>query len=76
MVTISLISEMKNGMNCPPKNVGFRIEKMPELCHSADIVGTVTKKAAAQTGLKPGTHCDRRAVLDAAKLAHCGVRCD
>ena len=34
---------------------GIPIEKMPELCHSADIVGTVTEKAAAQTGLKPGT---------------------
>ncbi len=33
---------------------GIPIEKMPKLFRSADIVGTVTEKAAAQTGLKPG----------------------
>lgn len=34
--------------------IGVPIEKMPELCGSTEIVGTITEKAAAQTGLKPG----------------------
>jgi xylulokinase len=35
--------------------IGVPIEKMPELCGSSEIVGSVTEKAAEQTGLKPGT---------------------
>ena len=34
--------------------IGIPIEKMPQLCGSTEIVGTVTGKAAEQTGLKPG----------------------
>ncbi|MBK9925031.1 MAG: carbohydrate kinase [Anaerolineales bacterium] len=34
--------------------IGVPIEKMPLLSRSAEVVGTVTKKAAEQTGLKPG----------------------
>jgi len=36
------------------QKIGVPIEKMPRLCHSAEVVGTVTKKAAEQTGLTPG----------------------
>jgi len=36
------------------KIIGVPIEKMPELCRSAEVVGTVTEKAAKQTGLRPG----------------------
>jgi xylulokinase len=34
--------------------IGIPIEKMPQLCGSTEIVGTVTIRAAEQTGLKPG----------------------
>jgi xylulokinase len=34
--------------------IGIPIEKMPRLCGSAEVVGTVTEKAAKQTGLRPG----------------------
>ncbi len=37
------------------KKIGVSIEKMPRLCRSSEIVGTVTEKAAEQTGLRPGT---------------------
>jgi xylulokinase len=36
------------------RTIGIPIEKMPTLCGSTEIAGTVTKKAAEQTGLKPG----------------------
>jgi xylulokinase len=36
------------------QKIGIPIEKMPRLCGSAEVVGTVTEKAANQTGLKPG----------------------
>jgi xylulokinase len=36
------------------QKIGVPIEKMPRLCPSAEVVGTVTEKAAAQTGLTPG----------------------
>jgi len=36
------------------QKIGVPIEKMPRLCGSAEVVGTVTEKAADQTGLKPG----------------------
>jgi xylulokinase len=36
------------------KLIGVPIEKMPELCRSAEVVGTVTEKAAKQTGLRSG----------------------
>ncbi|MBI5961888.1 MAG: carbohydrate kinase [Chloroflexi bacterium] len=34
--------------------IGVPLEKMPKLVASAEVVGTVTEKAAQQTGLKPG----------------------
>ncbi|HEX2996615.1 MAG TPA: FGGY family carbohydrate kinase [Anaerolineales bacterium] len=34
--------------------IGIPLEKMPQLCGSTEIVGTVTIKAAEQTGLRPG----------------------
>jgi xylulokinase len=37
------------------ETIGVNLEKMPRLCRSTEIVGTVTKKAAEQTGLKAGT---------------------
>jgi len=37
------------------EKIGVPIEKMPTLCHSAEVVGTVTEKAAEQTGLTTGT---------------------
>jgi xylulokinase len=36
------------------EKVGLSIEKMPKLCRSTEIAGTVTIKAAKQTGLMPG----------------------
>jgi xylulokinase len=36
------------------EKVGVPVEKMPRLCRSVEIVGAVTEKAAAQTGLIPG----------------------
>ena len=36
------------------QKIGIPIEKMPRLCQSAEVVGTVTEKAAKQTGLTPG----------------------
>jgi len=36
------------------QQMGIPIEKMPRLCSSMEIVGTVTQKAATQTGLMPG----------------------
>ena len=36
------------------ETIGVALEKMPLLCGSTGIVGTVTDKAAEQTGLKPG----------------------
>jgi xylulokinase len=36
------------------QKIGVPIEKMPQLCRSAEVVGTVTEKAAEQTGLTPG----------------------
>jgi len=36
------------------EKIGIPIEKMPRLCHSAEVIGTVTEKAAEQTGLTPG----------------------
>jgi xylulokinase len=36
------------------EEIGIPLEKMPRLCRSVDVVGTVTEKAAAQTGLRPG----------------------
>lgn len=35
--------------------IGISLEKMPRLCRSVDVIGQVTGKAAAQTGLKKGT---------------------
>ena len=37
------------------EKIGVPIEKMPSLCSTTELVGTVTKAAAEQTGLKPGT---------------------
>lgn len=37
------------------RQIGVPIEKMPQLCGSTEVVGTVTESAAEQTGLKPGT---------------------
>jgi xylulokinase len=34
--------------------IGVPLEKMPQLVGSTEIVGTVTERAAQQTGLKPG----------------------
>lgn len=34
--------------------IGVPLEKMPQLCGSTEIAGTVTEKAAQQTGLKAG----------------------
>ncbi len=34
--------------------IGIPIEKMPELCGSTEIVGTITERAAQQTGLTAG----------------------
>jgi len=34
--------------------IGVPVEKMPQLVGSTEVVGTVTEKAAQQTGLKPG----------------------
>ena len=36
------------------RTIGIPIEKMPELHGSTEVIGTVTEKAAEQTGLKPG----------------------
>jgi xylulokinase len=36
------------------ETIGVPLEKMPRLCGSTEIVGTVTAEAAARTGLKPG----------------------
>jgi len=36
------------------EKIGIPVEKMPRLCHSAEVVGTVTEKAAEQTGLTSG----------------------
>lgn len=36
------------------KKIGVPIDKMPRLCRSVEVIGTVTEKAAAQTGLAPG----------------------
>jgi xylulokinase len=36
------------------EKLGIPMEKMPQLCRSTKIVGTVTEKAAKQTGLRPG----------------------
>jgi xylulokinase len=36
------------------EKLGVALEKMPALCGSTEIVGTITKKAAEQTGLRPG----------------------
>ena len=36
------------------QKIGVPIEKMPQLCRSSEVVGTITDKAARQTGLKPG----------------------
>jgi xylulokinase len=36
------------------RTIGVPIEKMPQLCGSSEIVGSVTQKAAEQTGLNPG----------------------
>ena len=36
------------------RTIGIPIEKMPELRGSTEVIGTVTAKAAEQTGLKPG----------------------
>ncbi|HLO32806.1 MAG TPA: FGGY family carbohydrate kinase [Anaerolineales bacterium] len=36
------------------QGIGIPIEKMPQLCGSTEIAGSVTERAAAQTGLKPG----------------------
>ena len=48
--------DLKNGCWDRPsaQKIGIPIEKMPRLCSSLEIVGTVTEKAAAQTGLTPG----------------------
>jgi len=35
-------------------SIGISLEKMPRLCQSVEVVGQVTSKAAAQTGLKKG----------------------
>lgn len=35
--------------------IGIPLEKMPRLCRSVDVIGQMTGKAAAQTGLKKGT---------------------
>jgi len=35
--------------------IGVPIQKMPRLSRSAEVVGSITKKAAEQTGLKPAT---------------------
>jgi len=37
------------------ERIGVPIEKMPQLCGSTEIVGTITIQAAEQTGLMPGT---------------------
>ncbi len=36
------------------QKMGISVEKMPRLCRSVEVVGTVTEKAAIQTGLIPG----------------------
>lgn len=36
------------------QKIGIPIDKMPQLRRSAEVVGTVTEKAAKQTGLRPG----------------------
>jgi xylulokinase len=36
------------------QKMGIPVEKMPRLCRSVEVVGTVTEKAAVQTGLIPG----------------------
>jgi xylulokinase len=36
------------------QEIGVPLEKMPGLCRSAEVVGTVTEKAAGQMGLVPG----------------------
>jgi xylulokinase len=35
--------------------IGLPLEKMPRLCPATEVIGTVTAKAAAETGLRPGT---------------------
>lgn len=35
--------------------VGISVERLPTLCSEIEIVGEVTKEAAEQTGLRPGT---------------------
>ena len=37
------------------EEIGISLDKMPRLCRSVDVIGQVTGKAAAQTGLKKGT---------------------
>ncbi len=37
------------------EKIGIPAEQMPQLCRSTEIVGTITIRAAEQTGLKPGT---------------------
>ncbi len=37
------------------EEIGIPLERMPRLCRSVDVVGHVTGKAAAQTGLRKGT---------------------
>lgn len=37
------------------KMIGVPLEKMPRLCPPTEIVGTVTARAAAETGLRAGT---------------------
>ena len=37
------------------QDIGIPLEKMPKLVGSTEIVGTVTEKAAQQTGLRPDT---------------------
>jgi xylulokinase len=37
------------------EEIDVTLEKMPRLCRSVDVIGQVTGKAAAQTGLKKGT---------------------
>jgi xylulokinase len=36
------------------QEIGVPLDKMPRLCPSTEVVGTVTEKAAGQLGIKPG----------------------
>ncbi|CAG1016824.1 xylulokinase [Anaerolineales bacterium] len=36
------------------QEIGIPLEKMPRLCPSTEVVGTVTEEAAEQLGIKPG----------------------